>query len=214
MVSTDVSEPAAESVEEKVPSPQKTQAPQKPTEPVNHPPEVVYVRLSPSLVYPGTVIRAEVEGRDMDGDFVTFYYEWKRNGETIVGELNDELDTNGFMKGDVITLTVTPFDGKDTGTSRRSLPVIVANRPPEITSIPSVSVTDNRYVYQVKATDPDGDSITFSLEDPPPGMTIDPQTGLIEWELPEEGDSFEIKVMVTDGDATAFQSFELNLTRH
>jgi hypothetical protein len=37
------------------------------------------------------------------------------------------------------------------------------------------------YTYQVQATDPDNDTLTYSLTQAPAGMTIDPVTGRIEW---------------------------------
>jgi len=42
------------------------------------------------------------------------------------------------------------------------------------------------YTYQVKASDPDGDTLVYSLEAPPNGMTIDPATGLLTWVVPLE----------------------------
>jgi RHS repeat-associated protein len=44
-----------------------------------------------------------------------------------------------------------------------------------------LSLAQGTYVYDVDATDPDGDPLTYSLEVAPPGMTIDPATGLITW---------------------------------
>ncbi|MCI5208646.1 MAG: hypothetical protein D3910_07595, partial [Candidatus Electrothrix sp. ATG2] len=37
------------------------------------------------------------------------------------------------------------------------------------------------YTYQVQATDPDNDFLTYSLIEAPDGMVIDPDTGMIEW---------------------------------
>jgi hypothetical protein len=37
------------------------------------------------------------------------------------------------------------------------------------------------YLYQVRAVDPDGDPLHYSLTTAPAGMTIDPQTGTIRW---------------------------------
>ena len=39
------------------------------------------------------------------------------------------------------------------------------------------------YTYQVKATDPDEDKLTYSLKSAPAGMTIDPKTGAIQWNV-------------------------------
>ena len=181
-------------------------------------PEVVSIKLTPKLAYPGTVIRAEIEGRDADDDPVTFYREWKKNDEVLTGETMDDLDTKGFKKGELITLYVTPFDGQENGKRRWSPTIMIANRPPEITSDPPATASNGKYVYEVKAADPDGDNLTFSIESAPQGMTIDPKTGRIEWSIPsvpdpERPSDYNIKVVVSDGDAKAFQGFNLSLTK-
>lgn len=177
----------------------------------NTAPEIVSIKLSPKLVYPGTKIKAEVEGSDKDGDAVSFYYEWKKNGQILSGMTFNELDTTGFKKGELVTLYVTPFDGEKKGKTRWSPTLMIANRPPEITSIPPITVSDGKYIYEVKAVDPDGDTLTFSLEETPPGMTIDPTTGIIQWNIPPEAKRiYSIRIVATDGDAKAFQVFTLS----
>lgn len=180
-------------------------------------PEVVSIKLTPKLVYPGTIIKAEIEGKDADDDPVTFSREWKKNDEVLPAETLDELDTKGFKKGEVITLYVTPSDGKGKGKIKWSPGIMIANRPPEITSTPPTAVS-NIYTYEVKAADPDGDNLTYSLEAGPPGMTIDPATGVVRWDLPQAADvkpgtGYKVKIVVSDGDAKTFQGFELSLTK-
>lgn len=183
----------------------------------NIPPEVLSIKLTPKLVYPGTMIKAEIEGKDADDDPVTFNREWKKNDEVLAGETMDDLDTKGFKKGELITLYVTPFDGKEKGKRKWSPTIMIANRPPEITSSPPTAVA-NRYTYEVRASDPDGDKLTYSLEGAPPGMTIDPATGRIEWNVPSVSELksdvvYNLKVIASDGDATAFQGFNLSLKK-
>ncbi|MGN6545339.1 MAG: putative Ig domain-containing protein, partial [Aureliella sp.] len=56
------------------------------------------------------------------------------------------------------------------------------NLPPRITSSPVTSATANvAYQYRVSASDADGDSIAFSLVDPPAGMSIDSISGIVAW---------------------------------
>lgn len=177
----------------------------------NNLPEVTSIKLSPKLVYPGTKIESEVEGRDEDGDAVSFTYEWKKNDRAMPEEVLDELDTKSFKKGDLIMLFVTPFDGKENGKKRWSTTVMIANRPPEITSLPPTGVSNGKYIYEVKASDEDGDTLSYSLEDSPPGMTIDPSTGIIHWNIPSDAkDSYSFRIVVTDGDGKAFQGLTLN----
>lgn len=183
----------------------------------NTPPEVASIRLNPKLVYPGTRIKAEVEGRDADDDPVSFYYEWRKGDTVLPYEVTSELDTKDFKKGDLLTLYVTPFDGKEMGKRKWSPTIMIANRPPEITSTPPAAISNGKYKYDVKASDPDDDKLSFSLEGAPPGMTVDPATGHIEWNLSAVTDlkvaSFNIKVVVSDSEAQAFQTFNVGLKK-
>ncbi len=70
------------------------------------------------------------------------------------------------------------------------------------------------YAFQVKATDPDGDSLTYSIKTPPAGMTIDPSTGLVKWDVPPEFKGrASVSVSVTDGHGgEAIQSLTIEIT--
>ena len=58
----------------------------------------------------------------------------------------------------------------------------VDNRPPLFTSTPVIDANVNTsYTYQAAATDPDGDSITFSVVSGPQGLKIDPTSGSVTW---------------------------------
>ncbi len=59
---------------------------------------------------------------------------------------------------------------------------VTGNNPPTITSNASTAAfAGYTYNYQVEASDPDGDPITFGLSEYPGGMEIDSQTGKISW---------------------------------
>ncbi len=75
------------------------------------------------------------------------------------------------------------------------------NDPPEITSTPVTSATEDKdYDYQVTAEDIDGDNLSYSLNKQPEGMSIVKETGKIEW-IPSQEDvgSHDIEVLVQDG---------------
>jgi RHS repeat-associated protein len=88
------------------------------------------------------------------------------------------------------------------------------NSPPTITSSPVTSVNvGDTYRYAVKAADPDGDALSFSLVAAAPRMTIDSRTGVIVW-LPQIGDigPHTITVRATDpAGAFADQTFTLTV---
>jgi len=86
------------------------------------------------------------------------------------------------------------------------------NHPPEIISTPVTSATkDEPYTYDVNATDPDvGDTLTYSLNTKPTGMTINSSTGLISWTLTSEG-NYNVTVKASDGELFDTQSFTINV---
>jgi hypothetical protein len=89
------------------------------------------------------------------------------------------------------------------------------NNPPEITSKPITTATqDVLYTYDVGATDSDaGDVLTYSLTASPTGMTIDENTGSIQWTPTEEqvGDN-DVEVKAADStEATDTQSFTITV---
>jgi PKD repeat protein len=82
-----------------------------------------------------------------------------------------------------------------------------SNETPILTSYPITTATVGaEYTYDVKATDPDGDTLTYSLTVKPTGMAIDPATGLIKW-TPKTKGNYAVVVKVSDGDLDITQSF-------
>ncbi len=79
------------------------------------------------------------------------------------------------------------------------------NKPPEITSYPVTTATVGvDYTYNVVATDPDGDALTYSLTTEPDGMLIGIDSGKITWEADDitaagVGD-YDVVVEVKDED--------------
>ena len=110
-------------------------------------------------------------------------------------------------------LKVTPDDGTLKGTPVNSV-IIIANSSPVITPSPDTFKFDGDvYEYQVRATDPDGDSLTYALHESPKGMTIDPSTGIITWNIPPgyTGKS-PVTVSATDGQGgKVMQNFVLEI---
>ena len=109
-------------------------------------------------------------------------------------------------------MSVTPYSDLGQGAVTAGGTFTIPNSPPVISSEPSASYSDGRFTYTVLAEDPDGDPIDFTLRGAPPGMTIEPATGLIVWEY-GEGDAGEYKVTVVAADSEgASVSQELTLT--
>jgi hypothetical protein len=101
---------------------------------------------------------------------------------------------------DVVTETCSEGEG-EIEIAMVKIAIKVVNAEPAITSIPVTAVEVGAlYTYDVNATDPDvGDTLTYSLTTKPAGMTIEPDTGLIQW-TPEDAHvgAHDIVVKVVD----------------
>lgn len=89
-----------------------------------------------------------------------------------------------------------------------------ANEPPAITSTPPTVATEGSpYHYPVGASDPDGDTLAYSLDAAPPGMAVDAASGLIVW-TPADGQAgaHGVTARATDpGGLFATQSFTITV---
>ena len=86
------------------------------------------------------------------------------------------------------------------------------NNGPLITSDPIISASVGiKYIYQVGATNPDGDTLVYSLSTRPSGMIIDSATGVINWTPTDEG-IYPVTVKVSDGKSTDTQTFNINVS--
>jgi len=89
------------------------------------------------------------------------------------------------------------------------------NIPPVIESDPVTTAKEGVvYAYDIEATDPNGDTLTYSLTVSPTGMTINSTTGAISWTPTEDqiGEN-EVLVEVSDGSKSATQSFTITVEK-
>jgi hypothetical protein len=156
-------------------------------------------------VVAGTItISAEVTQGDNPIDRVDFYVDDNPVGTDSDAAYEIDWDTTTAAEGGhIIRVTVVDTTGLSSSASV-NVSIDNVNAPPEITSVPGTFATVGLpYTYDVEAVDPDpGDILTYSLLSPPAGMTIDPQTGLIEW-TPVSEDVGEnlVQVAVEDGES-------------
>ncbi|MEK6949952.1 MAG: putative Ig domain-containing protein, partial [Nanoarchaeota archaeon] len=89
------------------------------------------------------------------------------------------------------------------------------NGAPVITSTAITSATERAtYKYDVDASDPDGDTLIFSLKTSPSGMSISSSTGLITW-VPSSSQlgANNVVVNVSDSNLSASQSFVIKVDK-
>ena len=141
------------------------------------------------------VLKVVAEGSNKNGDNVSLRFQWTKNGEPA----GDGDTISGFKRGDKIAVKITPFDDQGDGLPK-SLTTEIINTPPRIVEHQQTNFDGKVWSYQVKATDADGDPLTYSLKAAPQGMTINSTTGFIKWEVPPEfTGKAPVTVSVTDG---------------
>ncbi|MCJ7785530.1 MAG: Ig domain-containing protein, partial [Desulfobacterales bacterium] len=181
----------------------------------NAPPVIQEVRIEPKVAYANDNLKVFVRTSDANEDSIHYTYQWEKSGEKsglILGEeKNETLQRGQFKKGDSIVVTVTPNDGESVGIPKKSEPIIISNSPPVIVSSPTNKIDGNIYTYQVKANDPDNDSVIFSLKTAPKGMQINKETSLIRWQIGKEDhgtQTIEIEASDSEG-AKSFQRYTI-----
>lgn len=159
-------------------------------------PELAKVKLMPEAFKPGDNFYIEASATDMDGDAVTVSYEWTKNNEPAG---KGRQLTVPVKRGDNISVKIMPFDGEAYGKAV-VLQREIQNMPPMIMEDKKRDFDGKVFTYQAKATDPDRDPLIFSLKSGPPGMTIDPDTGLVQWNVPQDfHGKASFTVSVSDG---------------
>lgn len=179
----------------------------------NSSPVVSHVTIEPNEEAFSRRVLAKADVMDPDGDSFSVTYRWSKNDKVVLEGESNELDITDLKTNDTIQVEVVAKDGTTTGKPLSSDVFSMNNTPPTIVSLPASAKKDGQYTYQVQANDPDGDALSYSLEVAPSGMTIHPQTGLVQW-TPAAGTrgSHQIRVVAKDlkgGFAT--QEFDLSL---
>jgi len=88
------------------------------------------------------------------------------------------------------------------------------NSAPVIESSPTLTAQEGvLYIYEVEATDPEGDELEFTLLIYPTGMTINSSTGVINWTPTEEqiGEN-KVEIEVSDLYRSTTQSFTITVS--
>jgi len=139
----------------------------------------------PTQATVGRLYQYAVHAVDQDGDPLTYALAVAPDGMTI--DPSSGVIRWAPAAGQVGSQhVVIEVDDQHGGGTAQSYDVIVsaagANQPPTINSTPVFMATVNQpYAYQARASDPEGDSLQFSLINAPAGMVVDPNSGLAVW---------------------------------
>lgn len=89
-----------------------------------------------------------------------------------------------------------------------------SNQPPNVVKPRNQVVTaGTNWSFQIDASDPENQQLTYSATSLPPGLSIDPASGLISGFIPgsQANVDYHAQVFVSDGDLTSFVKFWIDL---
>jgi hypothetical protein len=143
---------------------------------------------------------------------------WSLNGEEV--QLSDYVEAVKYVEfdrpakaGDTIVATITPFDA--TGEAGRAVVrrIVCATAPPQL-KVVNQRIEGNSYRAKIEARDPQGGTVSLSLDAAPPGMNMDPM-GTIDWPLGKDtAGRFPVKVRGKTGQGgESVLSFDVGIRR-
>lgn len=166
-------------------------------------PVISSVKILPEKPLSSDLLQAVVEAQGLtSGEYV---YQWKRNGEEIMGETESTLESEYFFKGDSIQVEVIPYQDEVEGKAKRSEPVVILNSPPVIRSAsiePSPAYSKDDLRAEVDVFDADGDYIRYSYQWKKGNEEILGESGsTLSCSYFKKGDKISYRVSVTDGES-------------
>ena len=177
---------------------------------MNHPPQLTSLGFYPNPVTKNDTLWIYASATDADYDKISYTYSWQTNGKTV-GYNSQSLSSYYFSKGDSITVTVTPSDGKSYGETITSQPIVVANAQPVFVSSATLSPSGfaepgTPLQCAASATDPDGDKVEYTYN----WYNSDVVTTYHDATLPgaatAAGGIWTCEIMASDGSAKTWTS--------
>ncbi len=175
----------------------------------NGPPSLTSATITPATAYTDDTLTANPSGwSDPDGDTEAYEYQWSLNGTAISGATDVTLAGDYFVKGDSVTVDITPYDGRDRGTAVTSGTRVIQNSTP---TAPSVDVTPNYpeddddllCTITIASTDADGDALTYTYAWTVNGVASAVTSDTVAEAYTSDGETWVCTVTASDGTATS-----------
>jgi len=177
----------------------------------NAKPVVASVSLSPEAPTKATPLAAQPAApTDEDGDTVTLKYAWSVNGAVVDGQTGPGLPASFFQKGQVVTVSVTPNDGKEDGVAVSASATIgnaAPTSPAVIITADPTDASDVSCTVAVQSADLDTtDTVSYQFtwtknSQPFVGASNQGSFSVVPAALTSDGDVFTCVVSATDGTA-------------
>ena len=172
----------------------------------NHPPSVLSARIYPEDVTLDTELRVDLHGEDLDGDRITYRYQWVVNEVPAAGATVPVFRPERLKKGDRVTAEIVPTDGKADGEVFTTGPVTIGNTAPSIREIyvdPLPLQRGKLIKVRVVASDPDGDPVSLTYKWFRNNKAIpDAKSDTLDTKEFQKKDILEVLVTPSDGKST------------
>lgn len=171
----------------------------------NAAPSVASVTITPTTAYTDDTLTAVPSGfSDSDGDTEGYRYQWTLNGTDISGATDATLAGSYFVKGDQLTVTVTPWDGTAPGSTATSGVREIQNSlptSPVIAVSPEYPEDDDTLLCSVVSgsADADGDAISYRYAWKNNGTATSTTTDTVSASDTSNADVWECTVTPNDG---------------
>ncbi len=146
-----------------------------------------------------------VSASDINGDSLTYSSSGLPDGAEFDVEQQRFSWTPDYTQAGTFTATITVTDGLLSDAETVGITVSNSNRPPVVSGTPDSSVmATTAYSFTPVASDPDGETLSFSISNKPAWASFSNETGQLSG-VPGDGDigSYpNITIAVSDGHAT------------
>jgi len=140
---------------------------------------------------------------DPDGDTLTFSIESRPSWATFsttTGRLQGTPGTSHVRSYENIRISVSDGRGGNASLPAFTIAVAAANGAPTISGSPATSATvGSEYSFQPTASDPNGDTLTFSIQNRPSWANFNTSTGRLSGTPTAVGNHGNIVISVSDG---------------
>jgi hypothetical protein len=168
----------------------------------------------PTSVTTGNAYTFAPNAGDPDGDTLTFSIQNKPGWATFTA-LNGRLTGTPTAAGTFSNIRISVSDGQASASlAAFAITVNAANRAPTISGTPPASVTvGSPYTFTPTASDPDGNTLTFSIQNKPAWATFTASSGGLAGTPTAAGTFSNIRISVSDGQASAsLPTFAITVT--
>jgi len=171
-------------------------------------PSISTSSIMPDTAKISTILTAVAAGwNDPDGPAQMYTYRWFKNSTVIAGRVASTLTAPDFDKDDMITVEITPFDGKAAGTGLISTSRVIENTEPAISgsflSPGNPNATDTLVASTSGWQDEDGDAAGYHYRWFKNGNILVASTSMsLTPDMFSPGDIIVVEITPFDGDAS------------